>query len=491
MRPWILALTLLGSCANPKDRLTPVPVERTAYRIGQPEMVEGSELTVDIFHDRDRCRTVFTNPDKFDERYFKSHEERLDACVPKVDRASGQVQLAFRLAQRDNKNRILMLPLEKEHVKIRHMERDVPNFEFIQYDPQRIKQVFILVLDNTFTMGLPDENKVTRAEHIMNAVWANRKVFVNEDAAVAVFRFRADGLAGLAGEPFQSVPVLRTVNELEAELKRLSPPGGYTDLYGAVNTAVGPLLDTDTLVSKYIGENEVQPTVIVLTDGFHNLDSAETCASHAPMLGETLQLIRTARRKPPAKRPTVYTVGFGAPGFRPGWEAPEDDIAVTADALCGEYAEEKVDGVLDKARIDNVSLEWMAVAGGGRAFIRTSPKEVEKAFSETAPMRYAWYHVKYRVDPFYHRSAFKTRIRLSQFVAADSLVEFFPSPWFDAPSGFPEGEDRWVTTGDIRYATALAVPILGGFVLMTFLGPAMFNTRRAIFRRARGTAKKK
>jgi hypothetical protein len=134
-----------------------------------------------------------------------------------------------------------------------------------------------------------------------------------------------------------------------------------------VNTAIGPLLDTETLVAKYIGEKEVQPTVVVLTDGFHNLDPNEACSNHGPMLNETLQLIRTARRKPPTKRPTVYTIGFGAPGFRPGWEAPDDDFSVTPEKLCGEYENNKVDGGLDKSRIDNVSLEWMAAAGGGRA----------------------------------------------------------------------------------------------------------------------------
>jgi hypothetical protein len=480
----------LGGCADQNARSTPVPVVGTTYRVSPPQITEGSELTVDIMHDRKRCQQVFTNPDKFDERFFKNHEERLQSCVPKVDRASGQVQLSFRLAQRDNQNRGLLLALEKEHVRVRHMERDVPVFDFEQYNPSRVGQLFIVLVDASGSMRETDGEGISRMQRVQNALWESRKTFVNDEAAVAFFRFTTT-VQGLAGQPLADVAPVTTVAALKDELSNLGPSSGWTHLYSAVRTGMGPLLDGETAVRRFLAERDMQPTVILLTDGFNNTHNKETCGDNASQLSEALQGVRAARRKPPGQRPELWTVGFGL-GFIPGWKAPPDDITVSPDRLCGPYVHNQIDGGLDKTRIDNVSLEWLAQAGGGRAFVKADHRELQRAFEETAPRRYSWYKVKYRVDPFYHRTSFNTRVVLTQLAAADASVMFHPSAWFDAPTGLlPKGEDRWVEIGDIRRATGLAVPLLGLFIVLGFAGPAMFNTRRALFRRARGSGRKK
>jgi hypothetical protein len=488
-RIYVAAIAVgLSGCADPESRSTPVPIVGSTYRISPPKVTDGSELTVDILHTRKRCQQAFPNPDRFDQRHFKSHEERLESCVPKVDRASGQVQLSFRLTQRDNPNRPLLLPLEKEHVRVRHMEREVPSFELEQFEPSRVGQLFIVLIDASSSMRAVDAEGISRMQRVQNALWAARGTFITPESSVALFQF-TDRVTGLQGEPIAEVQPVRTVEAFREELSRLRVSAGWTHLYSAVRTATGPLLDGETAVARFLSERDMQPTIILLTDGFNNTRAGERCEDNAGALSDTLQALQASRRKPPGQRPMLYTVGFGV-GFRPGWQPPKDEVSATADQLCGPYRYNLIDGDLDKARIDNVSLRWLAEVGGGQAVIRSDHRELQQAFESTAPQRYGWYKVKYRVDPFYHRTSFTSRIVLTQFVAADAGVTLHPSAWFDVPSGEPTADgERWVVMGDIRRATGLMVPLLGGLIALGFLGPAMFNSRRALFRRSKKTSK--
>ena len=487
----LFATVLVAGCVDPQAADTPVPIEGTTYRISPPVVTEGSELTVDIMRDMRRCKQVFSNPDRYDADAFSSHEERLERCLPRVDRAAGQVELAFRLAQRDNANRGLILPLQKEHVRVRHMERDVPHFEFERYGRADAGQLFILLVDSTHTMGIPDSQGVTRLQRVINAILGAKNTILAPGSAVAVLRYGID-ITGTAGQPISEVVPVTTAAELKAELEAIKNPRGFTELYGAVSQAVGPLLDADTAISRFLAERDMQPTVVLLTDGFNNRDKSERCGENAPKLADALQNLRAARQKPPSQRPVLYTVGFGAPPFQPGWVAPKDDINVTPRQLCGEFEHNFIDGELDSKFIDNVSLLWLAEVGGGQGFIKPRVGQIREALADTAPQRFTWYRIKYRVDPFYHRSSFNTRIVLTQFVAADASVKLHPSPWFDVPTGLPTEEGaRWVKPGDIRRATSFAVPLLGGFIVLGFLGSAIFNTRRALFRRAKRSSKKK
>lgn len=493
------ALLALAGCSDAKTAAQPIP--GTAYRISPPQVTDGSEATVDILWNETRCRTAFPNQQDYDEDKFtgeKPHEQRIASCLPKVDRATGQVQMSFRLSQIDNPNRPLLLPLEKKHVSVRHAGSNVNNFEFEPYNPSQADQLFILLIDHSGSMTEKDGTDMTRMERVREALAANTRTFVNDKAAAAVFRFYAPGsgaapvLEGLEGQPWTEVKPITRPRAFREHIQKLGGRAGYTPIYATMQRAIGPLLDKKSGVSSYLGgANDATPTIVLLTDGFNNTRFDETCGDNAKGLSEALKAIKYARRKPPSKRPEVYTVGFGT-GYVPGWKAPDDDINVTPVKLCGQNRDRTINADLETTGIDNISLQWLAKAGGGNAFIKSDYRELSEVLSETAPKRYTWYKVKYRVDPFYHRTTFPTQILISQFLSADSVVELHPSAWFDAPSGLPvEDGERWVEHGDIRRATAFTVPMLAGFILLTFLGPAMFNTRRALFRRAKKTSKKK
>lgn len=492
-----LGAMLLGTAGCADSKTSPEPVPGTTYRISPPQVEDGSEVTVDLLWNEKRCRTAFPRPEEFDEDKFADHEERIEACKPVFDRGTGQVQMAFRLSQLDNANRPLLLPLEKKHVIVKHAGRAINTFEFEPFNPSQADQLFILLIDHSGSMAEKDGGELTRMERVREALAANTKTFVNQKAAAAVFRFYSPGsgmspvLEGLDGEPWTEVQPITRPKQFKNQLQKLGGRSGYTPIYATMQRAIGPLLDKQTGVSKYLnGANDATPTVVLLTDGFNNTRFDEKCGDNAKGLSQSLKDIKYARRKPPSKRPEVYTVGFGT-GYVPSWQAPDDDIVVTPYKLCGDEKDRTINADLETTGIDNISLRWLAKAGGGKAFIQSDYKTLAKLLSETSPRRHTWYKVKYKAPPFYHRTSFRTVIGIRQFLQANGSVEVHPSAWFDVPSGLSDDEDEiWVDHGDIRRATALTVPLLGGFILLTFLGPAMFNTRRALFRRAKKTSKK-
>jgi hypothetical protein len=90
--------------------------------------------------------------------------------------------------------------------------------------------------------------------------------------------------------------------------------------------------------------------------------------------------------------------------------------------------------------------------------------------------------VRYRVDPFYLRRSFRTRMRLLNFATAESSVVVYPSAWMDAPPGVL-AEDGWHVPQTFLHTATVAIPALGVVVVLTYLSAAIFNTRRALFRR--------
>ena len=107
-------------------------------------------------------------------------------------------------------------------------------------------------------------------------------------------------------------------------------------------------------------------------------------------------------------------------------------------------------------------------------------------FEKTAAARFRWYELLYRVpDPFHHRKSFDVKLRLQNIARADTVVRVFPSPWIDGPGGVRAEGERW-TEGQSYWRSILVVlPTLGVLIFLFFVGPAFFNARRALFRRAR------
>ena len=125
---------------------------------------------------------------------------------------------------------------------------------------------------------------------------------------------------------------------------------------------------------------------------------------------------------------------------------------------------------------------FIADIGGGFAYVKKSKDGLGEAFTAAAARRFRWFEVRYRVDPFYLRRSFRTALRLLSFAKAEANVKIYPSAWLDAPPGV-EIEDDWHTQRTFRHTATVAVPVLGLGVSLIYLSAAIFNTRRALFRR--------
>lgn len=485
------SLLLVAGCVDPRDGEQPKPIPNTTWRIGQHDPAEGSELRIEIFNNRRRCRSVFSDPDTRDEEVFATNDERIDACTPFADRYSGQVHLAFRLTDPDNVNRGYQLPLEANDIEVRHNRSPLDNerVEVTLHEPSTVGQLFIIVVDHSGSMNEVVAGK-TRMDHVRAALRANADTFLSGNSAVAMFQFTQD-VRGFDGTSWAQVKPIRSKKKFYAELESMGRTGGFTHLYKAVRTSVGNLIDADTYVSRFLAENDMLPTLVVLTDGFNNEASSDRCATNAERLQLALREIRRSRKKPLSQRPTLYTVGFGKP-FRKS-EIPEDQTSVSARELCGQYADRRIDGALERRGIDNVSLEWMAQIGGGVGFIESNHRKLKNVFESTRPRRYTWYQVRSELDPGWLRAAFTLQLVLKRYARASSSITLYPSAWMDAPSarvpavsGSDDEPPRWVEPSPMRRASAFLIPMVSFFVLLTFLGPALFNGRRAVTRTARG-----
>lgn len=466
---WALltALFLLGC----QQEEYPAPIVGSTYRISEDVPADGSELRIEVLGTFNECADA-----KIDD---------IAACVPKVDRAHGEMQLSFYL--RDPVSGTpLPRALAADQISVSHNGSTQQDYELIPHDPVSGGQLFILVIDGSGSMYQNDNERINK---VYQALTSNTvvKAFYPDDrgkTGVVLMRFVGDKMMGLdGGEP----EVLKSADDYLRVVREhlLKPQGGYTHLYRAVEYAMTELL-ANQKIDAFIATKGAEPTVVALTDGFNNEAPRETCGDNVPRLSETLDVIREARRGVGASsRATLYTVGLGKP-YRKGDKPDGFNQAVTATGLCGRYADTPIDPDLEDAGIDHVSLQWLAETGGGLAFTKKDPRGLAEVFSKAASARYRWYELRYRVpDSFYHRHAFTTKLRLSAIARAETTFEVLPSPWMDAPTGFRPTGEKWTRPSPFRRTLGLVMPLLGTLVFLTFVGPAWFNARRAIFRRAR------
>jgi hypothetical protein len=239
-------------------------------------------------------------------------------------------------------------------------------------------------------------------------------------------------------------------------------------------------------VESFLKVTGAEPTVVLLTDGFNNQSGSDTCATNVDRLQATLDRLREVRTAPGARfRPVVYGIGLGVP-YRPGSKPEGVNQKVSVSSLCGPFGDNPIDGGLEDIGIDHVSLQWLAEAGGGRSYVRRDSKRLAEVFRDTAAIRYRWFEVRYRVpDSFYHRKSFEVQLRLENLARAYTTVMVYPHPLLDAPGGELLPGERWVRPTSFARSLAVLVPSLALLVAGLFVGPAVFNVRRAIFRRAR------
>ena len=92
--------------------------------------------------------------------------------------------------------------------------------------------------------------------------------------------------------------------------------------------------------------------------------------------------------------------------------------------------------------------------------------------------------MRYRIHPFYLRRSFKTTLRLISFATAEASVDLFPSAWVDAPPGL-KGEDGWSVQRPYRVILVLLIPAFGMLLVLSYLGAAVTNAKRAMFMHVR------
>jgi hypothetical protein len=313
-------------------------------------------------------------------------------------------------------------------------------------------------------------------------------------------------LEGMNGESWQRVKPIVSGADYDRQVGLLGKPLGWTHLYNAVDVAVGDLLQGKTYLASFLrSQKHLMPTIIVLTDGFNNTFYSQKCKDNTAKLSELLGSIEEARGRKGSlsQRPTVYTVGFGKPLPIP--EIVQSSTTVDPLDLCGSQGEERIStggrGIaLERDYIDGGSLRLIAHFGGGKSFVDPNPAKLKEAFLSAAPPRYRWYTYKYRMKSTELRSPFVTEIVMNRFAAASSKVKWYPSSWIDGPSSTPVYEEKkgangvtWTPTGwsrpsSVRHASGLLLLLLWILMTLSFLGPALFNGRRAVTRRSRKTS---
>lgn len=463
---WIAAALLLAGCQGDPY---PAPVLGSTWRIDKDVPTPGSEVTLDIFTTESECANA-----KIDD---------LDLCRPRVDRAAGEVRLSFDVRDPGNLQ-TLYQTVSAENLSVAHNSRKADDFQLIPHDAIAGGQLTVLVIDKTHTMH---ENGNERINKVYSALMTDTVIesFLPESetkSGVVLVKFTTGQPTGLDGGPPRVITTREEYRQM-IQTHLLTPSGGYTNLYGAVQWAAVDLLAMPD-VKNFINSRSAEPTIVVLTDGFHNESSEDTCGTNVGRLQALVDKLREIRRTLATGRPRIFTVGLGQP-YRKG-NKPELAKAkeVTPATLCNQYVDRKIDRDLELAGIDHVSLQWIAEAGGGSAFVRKDSKGLAAVFREAAAERYRWYTLYYRVpDAFHHRMTFETRITYAE--KAVSTVKLRPSGWLDGPTATRAPDARWVTPTPIRHSVAVVLCTLSALVLLTFAGPAAFNARRAVFRRIR------
>lgn len=468
MQLLMCALLLLLGC---QTELYPAPIPGTAYRIGKDEFKKDSEIYVDLLTTELECIGVGVDD--------------LDACLPRADRAAGEVQLGFVLRDPQTSTQ-LYRSITPDQIRVTHDRSTQQRVELIPHEPVEGGQLFILLIDGSGSMHENDQERIRKVYDALLQPSVVERFFPNgasTKSGVVLLRF-SDTVVGIDG---QAPRVVTKPGEYKKLIKNhlLQKSGGYTHLYGAVRYGVTELLNQKK-IADYITLKGAEPTFVVLTDGFNNETAKDTCAMNAPRLQETVDLLRDRRTAGTANiRPVVFAVGLGRP-IDGGRKPKSKNAKVTAPALCGPYGERRIDGDLEDYGIDAVSLQWMAEAGGGRSFVRRNSDELAEVFKEAARPRYRWYELRYRTsDALYHRKSFDIEVQLTSAELAQTKVAMFPSAWVDAPSGRAHGSDEWVYPSAFRESLLLLMMPLGLLVFLFFLSPAVFTARRAITRRAR------
>lgn len=452
-----------------------VPVPGTTVRVAPPKSSgQGKQaLELHIFHTEEEC-------------YAAVKPEDVPFCLPFVDRAAGQVRVAYQMRVDGD---VWSIPFTDDTLEIYHKNQRVTrdglkDYKIIPHDPARAEQLFILLIDSSGSMAIDDEgNGRTRMEKLRMALLRSDVVdaFFPGDVKTAVVPliFKGSG----APEPLGGQWIVDNKKDFRQLIKNeLQVGSGYTYFYNAVDWASSTLLERPE-IKDAIKLGKQAPTIIALTDGFNNELPTDVCGDNAPRLEKMLKRLEAVRRGETADVryvPTVYTVGLGRSAWR-GFEVP-DNLNVSPKTICKGLGDQLINGGVETKGVDNAALSWIARVGGGGTFISRTTEGLADAFKAAAAVRYAWFEARYKVDPFHLRRSFETKLRLASLLRSEGTVWIHPSGWFDAPPGVPNA-DGWTRAAPFRETTTLLLPLLGLLAALGYVPAAWFNVRRALFSR--------
>lgn len=464
---WFL---LLGSCLLQTTEY-PFPIAGTTWRIDEDRPADKSEVRVDILTNERECAEAKVTD--------------VAQCIPRADRASGELHLSFRLRDPQSPTDIYRA-IKAEQLRVTHDRTTQSDIQLIPHEPVGTGQLYVLVIDGSGSMFENDRDRIKKvyAALLDPSVIDGFYPPNNPKTGVVLLRF-TQTVTGLDGG---APRVLTTREDYEKMVKEhlLDQIGGYTHLYDAVKVVLTDVLEQDA-ISSFLAVKSAEPNVVMLTDGYNNEAASDVCSTNVPRLQSALDVIREVRTSQGSGvRPVVHGVGLGRP-YRKG-NMPKGAInkPVTARDLCGTYADWRIDPDLEDVGIDHVSLQYLAEAGGGTSFVKSQAKGLAEALSQQAATRYRWYEVWYRVpDNFWHRKSFKVELQLTSYDRAMTSVMLHPGAWLDAPTATHGEDGRWHVPRSFLASLALLMPALGLILLAQYVGPALFNTRRALFRRAR------
>lgn len=448
------------------------PIPGSAFRIEPVPSTSKvqTDLSVYPFLEDGACRNALG----------AEREAEVGLCTPFADRSEGLVRLAFQ--PRIGEARFPML-LNHDSISVTHDRHPRQDFELIPHDPVPTDQLFILLLDATYSMGLIDHgDQVSRLGkvHLALETPAVLNAFFPPGLKTAVVPLMLRG--GPNPIPLSPKVITRDKKEFVDALDNLQAPTGFTPLYKAIsNIFTGTMAHPD--VESFLKSGTIQPTVIVLTDGFNDDAAPDKCKDNVDKINVLLAQLRELRKKATARdRPSVWTIGLGRAAWPTNYRRPLGNGPISVGDLCGTAgnAERVINADLENFGVDNRGLTLIAVDGGGDAIITQSKAQVAKAFEDAAARRYAWFELRYKIDPFYLRRAWTTRITIESAGSPQAEVRFIPNPWLDTPPATIDAKGQ-ASIAPFSRTLGVVLPLLGAFISLSYLPAAMFNVRRAIF----------
>lgn len=501
---WALLITLVAMGQEPTlgefGSRDMVPVEGSPWRLATRPGKGTPPLAV--LADAKACASAIPAD-------LANAEKERDACLPRFDR-SGSFRVAVQL-----KDTARALPVVLDNKRLRVILDTTPGemggeqvvapslVDVTGHYEGPARQLVVLVLDRSGSMFSRDGGARIRA--LLDALAEPKVVntffpasaageMVNQSrVAIASVGCNRDprGVCGISAKgevPLAEMPVLATVKEYEAALREVGrATRAYTPLYEGVREVYGVIrlprageeLTSD--LQEFLGRGGVEPTVIVLSDGFNNTKGSQLCNDNVAELEALVRDLGIWRRRRRAWA-TLNTIGFGQSLLDSvsNEQALARRGSIDGFFLCGPRLYDQISGGVD-AYLDNRSLTMMAAVGGGHYAHAADASGLVKALAAQRPTSYHWYEVSVDELPLAaRRRPFDVRFEVEGAFRASALLRAYPHPFLGASPGSD-------SLGDL-----LRLPLIwvAGVILLLFGFRAVPMARRSITRQPSDTLRR-